>query len=54
MKGIENIKKICSGSEFSMALTTDGKIFAWGRNNYGQIGIAGKKQGKENVPHEIR
>ena len=36
-----------------MALTTEGKIFSWGRNNYGQLGISGKQQTRENVPREI-
>lgn len=47
------MKKICSGSDFSLALTRDGRIFAWGRNNYGQLGITGKQQNKENLPREI-
>jgi len=36
-----------------MALTADGKIFTWGRNNYGQLGITGVQQTKENKPHEM-
>jgi len=32
-----NIKTLLLG-DHSLALTTKGKLFAWGRNDYGQIG----------------
>ena len=52
--GITNVKKICCGGEFSMALTNDNKLYVWGRNNYGQLGVAGKLQNKEASPRLIR
>lgn len=31
--------KVESGSEFSVALNSDGQLFSWGRNNAGQLGL---------------
>lgn len=31
--------KISAGGSHTLALTADGQIFAWGNNNYGQLGI---------------
>ena len=33
-----NVKKIACGSDFSMALTEDGIVYAWGDNSDGQLG----------------
>lgn len=33
-----NIIAIAAGKEHSLALTSDGRVYAWGLNNYGQIG----------------
>jgi len=37
----ENIEQICSGSEFSLALTSEGMILGWGRNDKGQLAGGG-------------
>lgn len=37
---LTGIVAIRSGSHFSMALRFDGKVFAWGRNQFGQLGMA--------------
>lgn len=34
-----NWSKVCAGYEFSIARKTDGTLWGWGRNNYGQIGL---------------
>lgn len=36
----ENIKivQVSAGSDFSMAIDEDGQLWAWGKNNYGQMG----------------
>jgi len=34
----ETIIQICLGVEFSIALTSTGRIFSWGENSYGQLG----------------
>ncbi|KAJ3393160.1 putative E3 ubiquitin-protein ligase herc4 [Entophlyctis sp. JEL0112] len=33
------IRKIVCGGSFSLALTVSGKIYAWGSNEYGQLGL---------------
>lgn len=33
-----NIVEVLAGSEHSLALTADGRVFAWGRNQYGNLG----------------
>ena len=34
------IVQITAGSSFSMALTSTGQVFAWGSNQFGQLGVA--------------
>jgi len=35
----DDIKKICGGQDHSVLLTKDGKVYTWGRNQYGQLGL---------------
>lgn len=37
-KGL-GIKKVCGGAHHSLALTADGHIYSWGKNEDGQLGI---------------
>ena len=37
IKYLENIKQISAGAYTVSALTTDGKVVSWGRNEYGQL-----------------
>lgn len=37
-KELNNIVKIASGLEHTLALTKDGKVYSWGYNNNGQLG----------------
>ena len=41
-----NIKQISCGSGHTLVLTSDGMVYGWGRNTYGQIGC-GKELGKK-------
>ncbi|ETV99620.1 hypothetical protein, variant [Aphanomyces invadans] len=34
-----SISKIACGSRFTVALTASGSVFAWGKNDYGQLGL---------------
>ncbi|ARF14915.1 Ig-like domain-containing protein [Sporosarcina ureae] len=42
-----NIVAVTAGSEHSVALKTDGTVFTWGRNSFGQLGNG--ETGDENV-----
>ncbi len=35
---LSNVVKVCSGTLFSMALKSDGTVWSWGDNSYGQLG----------------
>lgn len=36
--GLTNVKKVAAGYYHSLALKEDGTVWAWGRNDYGQLG----------------
>ncbi|MCC8066851.1 MAG: hypothetical protein LIO94_07090, partial [Clostridiales bacterium] len=36
-----NVKKVAVGDGFIVALRTDGTVYTWGRNDYGQLGLGG-------------
>ncbi|MFC0211698.1 hypothetical protein ACFFK0_04385 [Paenibacillus chartarius] len=38
-KPLKNVKEIAAGQTFSMALTTDGKVYTWGYNFFGKLGL---------------
>lgn len=38
---LNNIVKVASGINFSMALSDEGKVYVWGNNTYGQLGTGG-------------
>jgi alpha-tubulin suppressor-like RCC1 family protein len=48
-----NIIEVSCGAYHSLALTHDGKIFSWGYNKIGQIGI-GQNKNNEWVPVEVK
>ncbi|HWY30805.1 MAG TPA: Ig-like domain-containing protein, partial [Candidatus Acidoferrum sp.] len=39
--GLSNIVAICSGSQHNLALDTNGCVWAWGDNSYGELGDGG-------------
>ncbi|USK60456.1 RCC1 domain-containing protein [Peribacillus asahii] len=41
-----------AGSEHTVAITTDGTVWSWGSNDYGQLGV-GKKYSKKKVPAKV-
>ncbi|XP_041049805.1 probable E3 ubiquitin-protein ligase HERC4 isoform X2 [Carcharodon carcharias] len=43
------IIQVACGSNHSLALSKDGKLFTWGQNTYGQLGL-GTKGGSEHSP----
>jgi alpha-tubulin suppressor-like RCC1 family protein len=38
VKGLDGVKDISAGMHFTLALKNDGTVWAWGRNDYGQLG----------------
>lgn len=38
VSGISNVKQVCLGYDFTLALTKDGKVYGWGNNDKGQTG----------------
>ncbi|XP_041043914.1 uncharacterized protein LOC121277979 [Carcharodon carcharias] len=46
---LRNIIQVACGNHHSLALSKDGKLFAWGQNTYGQLGL-GTKGDSEHSP----
>lgn len=38
----KNVAKIATGDSHSLALTKDGKVYSWGNNEWGQLGVGNK------------
>lgn len=36
-----DVVQIASGHAFNLVLTSEGKVFTWGRNEQGQLGLGG-------------
>ncbi|KAF4655403.1 hypothetical protein FOZ61_007591 [Perkinsus olseni] len=57
MLGDAHIKKVSCGSNFSLILDTQGRLFVFGRNDYGQLGLGEESMGDmysaERYPREI-
>ena len=51
--GLENIAQIACGFGQCLARTADGEVYAWGRNNCGQLGIGTTYNAKEPVLLEL-
>ncbi|MCF7826663.1 MAG: choice-of-anchor D domain-containing protein [Candidatus Marinimicrobia bacterium] len=47
----KNVTDISAGSNYALALTTDGKLYTWGRNNEGQLGNGSTDS--SSVPVEV-
>ena len=54
---LSNVKKVSAESTTAMALTTDGKVFVWGNNLFGQFGVGridvSENKKWSNTPVEI-
>ncbi|CAG2100760.1 unnamed protein product [Medioppia subpectinata] len=49
----KSIHEICCGYYHSLALTSDGRVYAWGQNMFGQIGCTDVDHGSVYVPKEL-
>jgi len=38
---LANIVKIKCGIDYTIAMDKDGKLYSWGSNRYGQLGVQG-------------
>ena len=50
---LSNIVAIAAGSDFALALKSDGTVYSWGSNDNGQLGV-GSKGGKMFTPVQVR
>ena len=46
--------EIAVGGDHALAIDEDGQLYAWGRNNYGQLGISIYSYGSASVPMLVR
>ena len=49
----KSVVAVAAGNCFSMALTSDGSVFAWGNNSKGQLGVLPETLAQTNVPTKI-
>ena len=46
-------KDIAAGKYHSLALKSDGTLWAWGRGDFGQLGLGAGKTGTQNTPQQV-
>ena len=39
VQGLSSVVAIAAGNDHSLALKSDGTVWAWGNNSYGQLGV---------------
>ncbi|KAL4144789.1 hypothetical protein PRNP1_013915 [Phytophthora ramorum] len=49
----KSIKQICCGDDFSVALTTTGDVYSWGRGQIGQLGLGESQTGPLDTPTKV-
>ena len=50
VSGLSDVVAVAVGETHSIALKSDGTVWTWGRNNYGQLGVAG---GDQSTPVQV-
>lgn len=50
MQGLDNVKLIAVGAFHNLALQEDGTLWAWGNNEYGQLGTGDTQPRSQPVP----
>ncbi|MGA4837444.1 RCC1 domain-containing protein [Streptomyces sp. G45] len=51
VQGMPGVTQVASGCDFSLALLTNGKVYAWGRGIYGQLGNGSRDS--STVPRQV-
>ena len=54
MQGLNDVVSIAAGYYHSLALKKDGTIWAWGNNEYGQLGDGTLNYKKLPIPSHIK
>uniref|UniRef100_M4B9Y6 Uncharacterized protein n=1 Tax=Hyaloperonospora arabidopsidis (strain Emoy2) TaxID=559515 RepID=M4B9Y6_HYAAE len=49
----KRLKQIGCGHDFSMALTTTGEVYSWGRNQLGQLGLGESQPGSLDTSTKV-
>lgn len=49
----KQVLQIACGSNHTLALTSDGELYSWGQNNFGQLGL-GHKGGPQKEPSHVK
>ena len=54
VKVMDGVKAVCCGDSFTAAIKTDGSLWTWGRNQYGQLGngCEGNEKGWRDEPYQ--
>jgi alpha-tubulin suppressor-like RCC1 family protein len=52
-QSLAGVEEVCTGSSFSCARLTDGRVACWGKNDLAQLGIGSKTPGMWNVPKAV-
>ncbi|XVE93435.1 hypothetical protein REPUB_Repub01dG0192200 [Reevesia pubescens] len=50
LQGLENVRLIAVGAFHNLALQEDGTLWAWGNNEYGQLGTGDTQPRSEPIP----
>lgn len=50
MQGLENVRLIAVGAFHNLALQEDGTLWAWGNNEYGQLGTGDTQPRSQPIP----
>ncbi|MFZ2960088.1 MAG: hypothetical protein WA705_24670 [Candidatus Ozemobacteraceae bacterium] len=50
----EKIRGICAGSEHALALTASGKVYSWGHNDFGQLGVGATTTTFLTSPYQVK
>jgi alpha-tubulin suppressor-like RCC1 family protein len=51
--GLSNVVAIAAGSQYTLAVATNGQLFAWGDNTYGQLGTNVSDVGSTGTPMRV-